>query len=175
MRIFSIFKTLYRLLKGPSKYYLKGMNSNIDSLSELVEIGDNFISAPGSIILSHDTSTVTHTGKLRIEKTVIGNNVFLGANAVVLPGIKIGDGSIVGAGSIVTKNVPPGMVVVGNPAKVITSVEKYMNKCEERDVLYSLTSEVLEKHGTGIKMTPKEKSRSIQDLYQQYWRKNSNE
>jgi serine acetyltransferase len=144
-------------------------------LSELVEIGDNFISAPGSIILSHDTSTVTHTGKLRIEKTVIGNNVFLGANAVVLPGIKIGDGSIVGAGSIVTKNIPPGMVVVGNPAKVITSVENYMNKCEERDVLYSLTPEVLEKHGTGIKMTPKEKILSIQDLYNQYRRRNSNE
>ena len=67
------------------------MNSNIDALSELVEIGERFISAPGSIVLSHDASTITHSGKSRVEKTVIGDDVFLGANAVVLPGAKIGD------------------------------------------------------------------------------------
>lgn len=49
----------------------------------------------------------------------VGENVFIGAGSVILPRIKIGDGSVVGAGAIVTKNVSPGLTVVGNPAKLI--------------------------------------------------------
>lgn len=52
-------------------------------------------------------------------KTVIGNDVWIGANATVLAGIKIGDGAIIGANSLVTEDVPPYSVVVGTPAKVI--------------------------------------------------------
>jgi chloramphenicol O-acetyltransferase type B len=51
--------------------------------------------------------------------TKIGNDVWTGANAVILKGIEIGDGAVVGAGSVVTKNVPPYGIVVGNPADVI--------------------------------------------------------
>jgi len=51
--------------------------------------------------------------------TYIGNDVWIGANAVILKGIKIGDGAIIGASSVVTKNVPPYAIVVGNPAKII--------------------------------------------------------
>jgi acetyltransferase-like isoleucine patch superfamily enzyme len=49
----------------------------------------------------------------------IGNDVWLGAHVVVLPGVKIGEGSVVGAGSIITKDIPPYSVAVGSPAKVI--------------------------------------------------------
>ena len=49
----------------------------------------------------------------------IGNNVFIGANSVVIGEIIIGDGAIIGAGSVVTKDVPPNAIVIGNPAKVI--------------------------------------------------------
>jgi len=49
----------------------------------------------------------------------VGNNAFIGAGSVILPRITIGNGSIVGAGAVVTKNVPPGLTVVGNPAKFI--------------------------------------------------------
>ncbi|WP_434637967.1 CatB-related O-acetyltransferase [Sulfurimonas sp. NW7] len=52
-------------------------------------------------------------------ETIIGNDVWIGANVVVKKGIEIGDGAIVGASAVVTKNVPPYAVVVGNPAKVI--------------------------------------------------------
>jgi NDP-sugar pyrophosphorylase family protein len=175
MRFLQLIKTLFKLIKGPSLTYNKGMNSTVDALSDLVEIGAGFISAPGSIILSHDASTVIHTGKLRVEKTVIGKNVFLGANAVVLPGIKIGDGSIIGAGAVVTKDVPVGMVVGGNPAKVITSVANYMKKCEERNVLYKVTPEVLKKHGTGVRTTLEETKESINFIYQQFGEKDNNE
>jgi len=163
------------LSEGTSKYYNKGMNSTIDALSELVEIGEGFISAPGSIILSHDASTVTHSGMLRVEKTIIGKNVFLGANAVVLPGVKVGDGAIIGAGSIVTKDVPAGMVVGGNPAKVITSVENYISKCHQRGVLFDLTDEVRKKHGTTLRSTPKETQASIAYIYNQVRAKENNE
>lgn len=79
---------------------IKFHNSLIDTLvPEYVEIGDNFISAPGSIILAHDASLYLHIGKYRIEKTIIGNNVFLGANAVILPGVIVGNNVVIGAGA----------------------------------------------------------------------------
>lgn len=52
-------------------------------------------------------------------KTILGNDVWIGANAVILPGIKIGDGAVIGAGSVVTKNVPEYEIWAGNPAKKI--------------------------------------------------------
>lgn len=168
MGIIRVFKSLYNIMKGPAPYYKKGMNSNVDTLSDLVEIGESFISAPGSIILAHDASTIIHTGKSRVEKTVIGNKVFLGANAVILPGVNVGDGAIIGAGAVVTKDVPPYTVVGGNPARVITTVEKYIQKCEERDVLYSITDTVLKKHGTSVKATPEEIKELKESIYKQF-------
>jgi len=115
---------------------VKYNNSLIDSLvPEFVEIGDNFISAPGSIILAHDASLLIRYREYRIEKTVIGNNVFLGANSVVLAGVKIGDGAIIGAGSVVTKDVESNAVVAGNPAKKISSIEVYREKCLKRNII----------------------------------------
>ncbi|HRO75148.1 MAG TPA: DapH/DapD/GlmU-related protein [Crocinitomicaceae bacterium] len=172
MRIIHLFKTLFSLLKSPSPYYNKGMNSTVDVLSDLVEIGDKFISAPGSIILAHDASTIIHCGKSRVEKTIIGNNVFLGANAVVLPGVCIGDNVIIGAGSVVTKDVPSNMIAVGNPARVVSTVKEYIAKCKERGVLYEVTPEVLKKHGTGVKATKEETTTLVQNIYEQYNSKN---
>ena len=101
---------------GNVKYH----NSLVDSLvPEFVEIGDNFISAPGSIVLAHDASLFSNYGEYRVEKTIIGDNVFLGANSVVLAGVTIGDGAIIGAGAVVTKNIPKYAIVGGNPAKII--------------------------------------------------------
>ena len=70
-----------------------------------IEIGDNFYSNHNLIIL--DTTTVK-----------IGNNVWIGGNVVILPGVTIGDNSIIGAGSIVTKDIPANVIAVGNPCKV---------------------------------------------------------
>ncbi|WP_235596822.1 CatB-related O-acetyltransferase [Leptospira alstonii] len=57
--------------------------------------------------------------KMRSIRTVIGNDVWIGDNAVVIKGVKIGNGSVVGAGAIVTKDVEPFSIVAGNPAKLI--------------------------------------------------------
>lgn len=59
----------------------------------------------------------------------IGNNVWIGAGAVILPGVTIGDDSVIGAGSIVTKDIPSGVVAVGNPCRVLREIG-------ERDKLY---------------------------------------
>jgi acetyltransferase-like isoleucine patch superfamily enzyme len=168
MRILHIFKTLYGMLKGPDFNYPKGMNSNIDTLSDLVEIGEGFISAPGSMILAHDASTIIHCGKARVEKTVIGNRVFLGANAVILPGVNVGDNVIIGAGAVVTKDIPANSVVGGNPARIITTVDAYIKKCEERNVLYDVTPEVLKKHGTGVRATKDEIAILKESVYRQF-------
>ncbi len=116
-------------------------NSLVDELiPQAVTIGDNFISAPQSIILAHDASTYNHVRKHRVEETVIGNNVFLGAGAIILPGIKVGDGAIIGAGAIVTKDVKSNTIVAGNPAKFICNVEDYIEKCKKRGVLFDTPS-----------------------------------
>lgn len=171
MKILRLFRSIYNVTKSPSPNYSKGMNSTVDVLSELVHIGEGFISSPGSIILAHDASTIIHIGKSRVEETVIGKNVFLGANAVVLPGVKIGDNVIIGAGSVVTKDVPSGVVVGGNPARILSTVEAYLEKCQQRNVLYDVTERVLKKHGTGVKATVEETNELINSIYEQYHRR----
>lgn len=67
----------------------------------------------------------------------IGNNVWIGANTVVVPGVTIGDNSVIGAGSVVTKDIPANVVAVGNPCKVLREIgerdDKYFYKNEEID------------------------------------------
>ncbi|HLP65528.1 MAG TPA: acyltransferase [Flavobacterium sp.] len=143
---------------------VKHHNTQIDGLiPQMVEIGDDFISAPGSIILAHDASLYNHIRKHRVEKTIIGNKVFLGAQSIVLPGITIGDGAIIGAGSVVTKDVKPYTVVAGNPARYICEVSDYIKKCEERGVLFD-TPVQFEKIFEGERYT-KEDRQIFQDYY----------
>ncbi len=67
---------------------------------------------------------------------IIEDDVLIGANAVILEGVKIGKGSVVVAGSVVVEDVPPGVVVAGTPAKIIKSVdEKTKDKTEILDDL----------------------------------------
>lgn len=97
-----------------------------------IEIGDNVTIAPRVHILAHDTSTYGITGYTKIGKVKIGNDVFIGAGSIILPGVTIGDNSIIGAGSVVKRNVESGMVVAGNPCKVVCSTENYRIKIESQ-------------------------------------------
>lgn len=97
-----------------------------DSHCWLITIGDNVTMAPRVHILAHDASTCHHLGYARIGRVDIGNNVFIGADSVVLPGITIGDNSVIGANSTVSKSIPANVVAAGNPAKVICSIEEYI-------------------------------------------------
>ncbi len=145
---------------------VKHHNTQIDGLiPQMVEIGDDFISAPGSMILAHDASLYNHIRQHRVEKTIIGNKVFLGANAIVMPGITVGDGAIIGAGAIVTKDVKAFTVVAGNPARFICDVQDYIEKCKERGVLFETPSQ-LEKIFDGEKYTSEDRK-----IFQEYYLK----
>lgn len=80
-----------------------------------VHVGEYSVITFGVTILTHDMSR-----NFRAD-TTIGRNCFIGAHSIIMPGVTIGDGSIVAAGSVVTKTVPPGSLVGGNPARIIRS------------------------------------------------------
>ena len=97
----------------------------------LITIGDNVTMAPRVHVLCHDASTKCFLNYTKIGRVTIGNNVFIGAETVVLPNVKIGDNVIIGANSTVTKDIPNNVVAVGNPARVICSIEDYLQKHKE--------------------------------------------
>ena len=98
----------------------------------LIEIGDNVTMAPRVHILCHDASTKQFLGYTKIGRVTIGDNVFIGAESVILPGVTIGDNVIVGANSTVTHDIPEGTVAVGSPARVICTLEEYLGKEKSR-------------------------------------------
>ena len=78
-----------------------------------VHIGDFTILTPGARILTHDYVGARH------GDTHIGNCCFIGANAIIMPGVRIGDHCIIAAGSVVTGHVPDRTLVAGNPARIL--------------------------------------------------------
>ena len=88
-----------------------------------IEIGDNTMIGQGTTIvtLNHDLNPKTrHNANPKPVK--IGKNVWIGASCTIRPGVTIGDNSVIGAGSVVVKNIPKNVVAVGNPAKVIKRI-----------------------------------------------------
>lgn len=98
----------------------------------LIEIGDHVTMAPRVHILCHDASTKQFLDYTKIGRVTIGSNVFIGAESVVLPGVTIGDNVIVGANSTVTHDIPANSVAAGSPARVICTLQDYLNKEKER-------------------------------------------
>ena len=98
----------------------------------LIELGDNVTLAPRVHILCHDASTKTFLGYTKIGRVTVGDNVFIGAESVVLPGVTIGSNVIIGAGSTVTHDIPDNTVAVGSPARVLCSLDEYLEKERRR-------------------------------------------
>lgn len=115
MKVGNNFKRLNGVILDPSHCWL-------------IEIGNNVTMAPRVHILAHDASTKTFLGYTKIGRVNIGNNVFIGAESVVLPNVTIGDNVIIGANSTVSKDVPANSVVAGSPAKIICSLDDYLKK-----------------------------------------------
>lgn len=117
---------------------------NFGSEPYLIEIGNN-------TTVSFDVAFVTHDAGTRVlrnlatnekekqtviyGKIVVGNNCFIGCRSTILPGVKIGDNVIIGAGSVVNRDIPSNSVAAGVPCKVICSLEEYKEKHKD-DFLY---------------------------------------
>ena len=109
---------------------------NFGSEPYLISIGNHVTITNGVSFITHDGGVWvfrnTYPEVDYIRPIVIFDNCFIGMNAIILPGVTIGPNSIIGAGSVVTKSVPPDSVAVGVPARVIKSLDEYkkiINKC----------------------------------------------
>lgn len=143
--MYNPFKTIsrfyWRYIASPEKYarYLgvKIGNNCFISTREwssepyLVTIGDN-------VAITHNVSIFTHGGA-RVARRIypdfdvfgkveIKDWAYIGANSIIMPGVTIGEGALVAAGSVVTKSVAPYTVVGGNPARYICTVQEYIDR-----------------------------------------------
>jgi acetyltransferase-like isoleucine patch superfamily enzyme len=91
--------------------YLQGING--------IQIGDNTVFAPGIRIISANHDPLDLSKHIYEKPVRIGKNCWIGASAIILPGVELGDGCIVGAGAVVTHSFPSGSVLAGVPARCI--------------------------------------------------------
>lgn len=148
MKVGKNFKRLHGVILDPAHCWL-------------IEIGDNVTMAPRVHILCHDASTKQFLDYTKIGKVKIGDNVFIGAESVVLPNVKIGSNVIIGANSTVTKDIPDGVVAAGNPANVICSLEAYLTRHKKNMEEVPIYGEDYTLRGD---LTEKKKLQMIQEL-----------
>jgi len=84
----------------------------------LITIDDYATLAPYVAVITHDASLAHHTSQTRLGCVIVGKRVHVGVGAILLPGTNIGDDSVIAAGAVVHGEIPPGSLVIGNPAKV---------------------------------------------------------
>lgn len=149
MKLKYLLSMVYRKYIGEYKYAMK--NGLISGTGVTVMGGVYFGSEPYLITLgdrvriSGDVRFITHDGGtwafrreadkekiVRFGKIKIGDDTFIGMRSIIMPGVTIGKNCVVGAGSIVTKDVPDRCVVAGMPAKVICTTDEYAQKCKDK-------------------------------------------
>ena len=125
------------LMRARWLYFVRGLGMHVDPTAWFslkvsfdrthpsgIHVGPESYIAFGAVILSHDMTRGIYAD------TRIGARCFIGAHSIILPGVTVGDGSIVGAGSVVTADVPPATMVAGNPARVVrTGIKTYRFGC----------------------------------------------
>ena len=121
------------------------INSNIEHCHGfLVTIGNN-VTITNATVLAHDASTKKFLGYSKVGRVDIGNDVFIGYGAIILPNTKIGNRVIVGAGTVVAKDVPDNVVIGGNPFRILCSFDEYLERnranLENGPVYHTLWSE----------------------------------
>ena len=160
-------KLYYKLTKTPytdeevCKYFIDRIRAGGGHVGENVSIYDsgidlgepyfisigNNVTITGVKLLTHDASTKKALGYTKTGKVTIGNDVFIGWGSVILPNTVIGNRVIIGAGTVVAKDVPDGVVVCGNPMRVLCTYDEYLErqkkKMEELPVIDLYPEEIL--------------------------------
>lgn len=100
----------------------------------MIEVGDNVSITEGVTILTHGYDWSVFKGRYgdvlgSAGHVRIGSNVFIGMNATILKGVTIGDNVVIGANSLINKDVPSDCVVVGNPQRLVCTIDEYLEKC----------------------------------------------
>lgn len=122
---------------GKNCLFYTTVNSNI-------HIGDGTIIAPNVTILtsnhnydSNNLLALPFDNINVVSDVIIGKGVWIGQNVVILPGVKVGNGAVIGACTVVTKDIPDGAIVVGNPGKIIKfRNQKILNELLEKNLFY---------------------------------------
>ncbi|NLS11967.1 sugar O-acetyltransferase [Vibrio sp. SM6] len=107
------------------KNFYANFNCVILDVAE-VHFGDNVLLAPNVQIYTagHPVEVEPRINGVEFGKTItVGNNVWIGGGVIICPGVNIGDNSVIGAGSVVTKDIPANVVAAGNPCRVIRPIE----------------------------------------------------
>ncbi|MFN8646683.1 MAG: acyltransferase [Gemmatimonadales bacterium] len=98
----------------------------------LISIGDYTGFGPECMILAHDAQMDEYLDAARIGRVVIHESCHIGARSIILAGVEIGPRTVVGAGSVVSRSLPPNTVCAGSPARVICSLDEYLEKHRQR-------------------------------------------
>ena len=110
----------------------------------LISIGNHVLISSNVSLLTHDGGSwpfrdlPEYEGVMKYAPVIIEDNCFIGMGATIMPGVTIGKNSVVGAGSIVTKDIPAGSVVAGIPAKIICTTLEYAEKLKRKNPKYDL-------------------------------------
>ena len=147
----SIMRILYKYTVGffnPIRYAQKiGVNvggvhiyGRVSWSSEpwIITLGNNVHITDGVKFITHDGGTLLYRSQipdLEITKPInVGNDVYIGNNVIILPGVTIGNNVVIGAGAVVTKDIPDNSVAVGVPARVIKTADEYLEKLKRESL-----------------------------------------
>lgn len=164
MNLFTALSKIYwRYIASPYRYARHigvhiGENNSIgkchwSSEPYLITVGSN-CGLTNCKIFTHGGARVVRTEHPDFDcfgKVTIGDYVYIGTNSLIMPGVTIGNNVLIAAGSVVTKSVPSGVVVAGNPAKIVSNIEEYYRRNQRYDL-----------HSKGL--SPKEKKQLLLNL-----------
>ena len=149
-KIIRFFKRLFWSLEKRARYdgVVMGVQNRIESYfwssaePYLIKIGSHCDLTEGAMIYTHGGARVAR-GKIPnfdvFGKVVLGDRVYVGSGTKIMPGVTVGDNVLIAAGSVVTKSIPSNVVVAGNPAKYICSIDEYI----ERNLTYNTDTKSL--------------------------------